>query len=188
MSFSTGGPALPRKTRIGEKKLRLGNCIFTTTSYDYRMPNGNNPMQILAAAVTPVVLVSATAILISGINSRYISIADKMRSLAQEFRVSGSDPLRRASIALQMNIFQMRIALVAWAVRVLYVAVACFISVAMAISATLWRKMLETATIPLFAVGILLILTAITCELLDLHLSNRTIAIEITDITADEVH
>jgi len=43
--------------------------------------NGD-PLQVLAAAVTPVVMVSATAILISGVNSRYISISDRMRSLA----------------------------------------------------------------------------------------------------------
>jgi hypothetical protein len=42
--------------------------------------NGD-PLRVLAAAVTPVVMVSAAAILISGVNSRYISISDRMRSL-----------------------------------------------------------------------------------------------------------
>ena len=153
--------------------------------YDYLMASGNDPMQVLAAAVTPVVLVSATAILISGVNSRYISIADKMRSLAQEFRSTHVDPSRRAVIASQMNIFRSRIKLVAWAVRVLYSAVACFIAMVMVISATAWRRMLVTTTLPLFAIGILLIFTAIVCQLLELHLSNRTIALEVRDVTAD---
>lgn len=142
-------------------------------------------MQVLAAAVTPVVLVSATAILISGVNSRYISIADKMRSLAQEFRGHDSAAPRRHIIGAQMTIFQQRITLVAWAVRVLYAAVACFISMAMVISATLWRKTLESVTLPMFGLGILLILTAIVCQLLELHLSNRTLALEIRDVIAD---
>jgi hypothetical protein len=43
-------------------------------------------MQVLTAAVTPVVLVSATAILISGTNARYISISDRIRALAHEYR------------------------------------------------------------------------------------------------------
>jgi hypothetical protein len=149
------------------------------------MPSGNDPMQILAAAVTPVVLVSATAILISGVNSRYISIADKMRALAQEFRFSTVLETRRAVISAQMDIFRHRIRLVAWAVRMLYVAVACFIAVAMVIGAATWRKMLESITLPLFALGISLILAAIVCQLLELHLSNRTIALEVRDISAD---
>ena len=142
-------------------------------------------MQVLAAAVTPVVLVSATAILISGVNSRYISIADKMRSLAQEFRSATVDSARRAAIVSQMAIFRSRIRLVAWAVRVLYAAVACFVAMVMVISATCWRRTLESTTLPLFAIGILLIFTAIICQLLELHLSNRTIALEVRDITAD---
>jgi len=149
------------------------------------MPTGTDPLQVLAAAVTPVVLVSATAILVSGVNSRYISIADKMRQLSQEFRSGQCTPERRASIASQMRIFETRIFLVAWAVRVLYASVCCFIAVAMVISATLWRKPLENITMPLFTTGILMILAAIICQLLELHLSNRTIALEVRDITAD---
>jgi len=103
------------------------------------MPTGNDPLQVLAAAVTPVVLVSATAILVSGVNSRYIS----------------------------------------------YASVGCFITVAMVISATLWKKPLEAVTLPLFTTGILMILAAIIFQLLELHLSNRTIALEVRDITAD---
>lgn len=151
--------------------------------YDDLMPN--DPMQVVAAAVTPVVLVSATAVLISGVNSRYISIADKMRSLAQEFRADGCPHPRREVIVCQMDIFKKRVALVAWAVRVLYGAVACFIAMAMLISATLYRRMLAETTLPIFVLGILLIMAAIIFQLLELHLSNRTIALEIRDVTAD---
>ena len=142
-------------------------------------------MQVLAAAVTPVVLVSATAILISGINSRYMAIADKMRSLSQEFRRSDTLPGRRNSIAAQMVIFHRRIDLVAWSVRALYAAVAFFIAMALVISGTSWRKTLETTTLPLFGIGIFLILTAIILELVELQLSNRTISLEVNDVTVD---
>lgn len=142
-------------------------------------------MQVLAAAVSPVVLVSATAILISGINSRYMAIADKVRSLSQEFRRTDTLPGRRSSIAAQLLIFNRRVNLVAWSVRALYAAVVCFISMAMLIGATSWRKTLETTTLPLFAVGIFLILTAIILELVELQLSNRTLALEVSDVTVD---
>jgi len=156
-----------------------------TCRYDGPMPTGNDPLQVLAAAVTPVVLVSAAAILVSGVNSRYISIADKMRTLTHEFRAPDCAPARRTAIVAQIRIFKSRISLVAWAVRVLYASVGCFTTVVMVISATLWHKTLEAVTLPLFATGILMILAAIICQLLELHLSNRTIALEIRDVPTD---
>ncbi len=152
--------------------------------YDGVMP-ANDPMQVLAAAVTPVVLVSATAILIGGVNARYIAIADKMRALAQEFRSTGTNPSRRAVIVSQMTTFRSRIQLVAWAERVLYAAVASFILVALLISGTAWRKMLESITLPLFALGIALLFVAIVCQIMELQMSNRTLNLEIKDVVAD---
>ena len=83
----------------------------------------NDAMQVLTAAVTPVVLVSATAILISGTNSRYISISDRMRALAHEYRDANCIEQRRITISREMLTFQHRIHLVSWAVRALYTAV-----------------------------------------------------------------
>lgn len=146
---------------------------------------GSDPLAVLAAAVTPVVLVSATAILISGVNSRYIAIADRMRALTHEFREPGCTPVRRGMIAREMVGFLRRIRLVSWAERALYTSVACFVVVAMIISATSWRQTLIGATLPFFVLGIGLVLAAIVCQLLELQLSNQTIAIEVSDI-ADE--
>jgi hypothetical protein len=88
----------------------------------------NDAMQVLAAAVTPIVLVSATAILISGSNSRYISISDRMRALAHEYRDPNCMEQRRITISREMLTFQYRIHLVSWAVRSLYTAVGAFIT------------------------------------------------------------
>ena len=145
----------------------------------------SDPLQVLAAAVTPVVLVSATAILISSVNSRYIAIADRMRALTREFRYDNCTDERRKTIAREMVGFQRRVSLVAWAVRALYAAVACFIVMAVIISGTLWRQMLVAATLPLFFLGSSLILLAILFELLELRISNQTIRIEVHDISMD---
>ncbi|MBV9266119.1 MAG: DUF2721 domain-containing protein [Acidobacteriaceae bacterium] len=143
---------------------------------------GNDAVQVLTAAVTPVVLVSATAILISGINSRYISISDRLRALAHEYRDPACARERRVTIVRELVAFQHRMHLMSWAVRALYAAVAAFIVDAVIISATLWREMLAAATLPLFLTGILLILFALTCQLFELRSSDRTIAIELSDI------
>jgi len=139
-------------------------------------------LQVLAAAVTPVVLVSAAAILVSGVNSRYIAISDRMRALAHEHRDAGTASERREVIANEMATFQKRVHLVSWAVRTLYAAVGCFTSVALIISATFWRKMLVEISLPIFTLGITLIMVAIVCQLLELQLSNRTLALDTQDI------
>jgi hypothetical protein len=145
------------------------------------MPS-NDAMQVLTAAVTPVVLVSATAILISGINSRYIAISDRMRALAHEYRDPNCIEQRRSTISHEVLTFQYRIHLISWAVRALYMAVGAFITDALLISATLWRQMVAKATLPFFLFGILLMMLAIVCQLLELQSSNRTISLEISDI------
>ena len=142
----------------------------------------NDAIQVLTAAVTPVVLVSATAVLISGANARYISISDRMRALAHEYRDPACIQQRRLTISREMLTFQHRVRLVSWAVRALYAAVGAFITDALIISATLWRQLLATATLPLFLLGMLLIVLAIVCQLLELQISNRTISLEISDI------
>ena len=142
----------------------------------------NDAVQVLTAAVTPVVLVSATAILISGINSRYISISDRLRSLAHEYRDPSCSPERRVIITREIITFRHRMHLMSWAVRSLYAAVGAFIVDALLISATLWRQMLAGVTLPLFMAGILLVLFALVCQLLELRSSDRTIAIELSDI------
>jgi hypothetical protein len=145
------------------------------------MPD-NTALQILTAAVTPVVLVSATAILISGVNARYISISDRLRTLAHEYRESSIGEERRTVVVREILAFQHRLRLMSWAVAALYAAVGAFIVDALIISATLWREMLAGATIPLFLLGILLVLFAIGVQLLELRSSDRTIALEVSDI------
>jgi hypothetical protein len=140
------------------------------------------PLQIVATAVTPVVMVSATAILAGGVNTRYISISDRVRSLSHEFRDSQTSESRRADIKRQMSIFLRRIHLVSSAIRMCYVAMACFVLMALVITATAFRQMLIAITVPLFVIGIGFIITAIIFQLLELQASNRTILMEVKDV------
>lgn len=105
-----------------------------------------------------------------------------MRALAHEYRDPNCIEQRRTTILREMLTFRYRVHLVSWAVRALYTAVGAFITDALIISATLWRQMLAAATLPLFLLGILLIVLAIVCQLLELQSSDRTISLEISDI------
>jgi hypothetical protein len=127
-------------------------------------------------------MVSATAILAGGVNSRYIAISDRVRSLSHEFRDPQTSEPRRADIHRQMSIFLRRIFLVSWSIRMCYVAMACFVLMALVITATAFRQMLIYITVPLFVVGIGFIITAIIFQLLELKASNNTILMEIQDV------
>ena len=127
-------------------------------------------------------MVSATAILISGTNARYISVADRVRMLTREFRTDGTSHERRSNIVLQMEIFHRRLHLVSWAARILYAAVGCFVAVALSISLSVTRPILLGATLWVFLIGLGLIALAIVMQLLELHQSNRTIDIESSDV------
>jgi hypothetical protein len=139
-------------------------------------------LRVLAAAVTPVVLVSAVAILVGTVNARYIAISDRMRNLTQEFRDRACDPRRRTVIAREMVVFRLRVRLVSWAERMLYVAAVCFIAVALIIGSASWRNTLAGASLPIFTVGIVLMMAAIVFQLLELQQSNRTLLLETSDV------
>src|SRR5579862_9526902 len=132
-----------------------------------------DPLKVVATAVTPVVMVSATAILVSGVNSRYISISDRVRSLAREYREADTSGDRRATIRRQMPIFHRRLHLVSWAARLLYAAAGCFVAVALLISMSVSRPVLLRTTLGMFLTGLLLISVAIVLQLLELQQSNR---------------
>ncbi len=141
-----------------------------------------DPLTVVTTAVTPVVMVSATAILISGVNSRYIAISDRVRNLAHEFRSENPPEERRRNIHRQMLIFHRRLELVSWASRTLYIAVGLFVSVALLIGISMWRRIFEAITLPIFILGLVLVGIAIALQFSELQMSNATILLESADV------
>jgi hypothetical protein len=127
-------------------------------------------------------MVSATAILAGGINSRYIAISDRVRSLTKEYRDPQTTLARRTHICGQMGVFMRRVSLVSWSIRMCYTAMACFVFMALVITATAFRQMLIAVTVPLFVMGIGFVIAAIVLQLLELSASNNTILMEVNDI------
>ncbi len=130
-------------------------------------------------------MVSATAILLSGVNSRYLAVSDRIRALAHEYRDESVTAARRRNIQQQMLIFHLRMDLVSWSSRILYVAICCFISVALLICLSTWRQMLTAVTLPIFSLGVLMVGTAVVLQLLEVQASRRTIALEAEEMMRD---
>jgi hypothetical protein len=134
-------------------------------------------MAAIAAAVTPVVMISANAILISAISSKHQSMSDRLRILTAEWRSPGASGSRRDSIRVQVQLFALRIAWISRAHFLLYVATACFIAMVPAIALSL-----QWLSLPLLLGGVILMLMAILLELLDLTKANATIDLESRDV------
>ena len=94
----------------------------------------------IAAAVTPVVMISANAILISAISSKHEAMSDRVRSLTAEWRSPATGAARRDSIRAQVRLFSRRIAWISRAHFLLYVATACFIAMVMLIALQTWAN------------------------------------------------
>jgi len=145
----------------------------------------NDPLRVVTTAVAPVVMVSATAILISGVNTRYISISDRARALAHEYRSEGISAARKSNICAQLVVFRHRMKLVSWASRLLYTAVACFIAVTLVICLSTIRATLPFIAFPIFVAGVSLVGMAIVLQLMEIHESHKTIDMEASEILCD---
>ncbi|MDQ6678986.1 MAG: DUF2721 domain-containing protein [Acidobacteriota bacterium] len=145
-----------------------------------------DPLRVVTAAVTPVVMISASAILISGISSKNQSLSDRVRGLSAEFRSSDSTAARKKNIASQIRFFRRRLRLVAIAHISLYCAAACFVAMVMVISVTVRISTLAAATLPFFMAGVVLLLIAVGFEIRELRMSSETLALELKDINEPE--
>jgi hypothetical protein len=144
---------------------------------DFAQGSGQTTMAAIAAAVTPVVMISANAILIGSISSKHQAMSDRLRSLAAEWRSPGTSAARRDSIRAQVQMFTVRIAWISRAHFLLYVATACFLAMVLGIALSL-----PLLSLPLLLGGVILMLLAIFLELLDLRKARATIELERNDL------
>jgi hypothetical protein len=126
-------------------------------------------------------MISASAILISGISSKHSSTADRLRSLTEEHRRPETSARRRACIEKQCVLFMRRLRLIAAGHILLYLATAFFVAMVFAISASQIFGNWQPALFPLFIAGVVLLLAALLIEILELRLATRTLSIEVAD-------
>lgn len=136
----------------------------------------------VAAAVTPVVMISANAILIGAISSKHQSMSDRLRALTAEWRHPDTSAERRDAIARQVRLFDERLRWVTWSHIVLYAATACFILMVIDIAISSSVESWKDISIAMLIAGVTLMFTGIVLELLDLAKARRTVNIELKDI------
>jgi hypothetical protein len=136
----------------------------------------------VAAAVTPVVMISANAILIGAISSKHQSMSDRLRALTAEWRHPDTSAERRDAIARQVRLFDERLRWVTWSHIVLYAATACFILMVIDIAISSSVESWKDISIAMLIAGVTLMFTGIVLELLDLAKARETVQLELNDM------
>jgi hypothetical protein len=136
----------------------------------------------ISAAVTPVVMISANAILISSISAKHQSMSDRMRALTAEWRDPGTPDQRRGTIADQLRLFDQRLRWITWSHIILYAATGCFITMVIVIASSRALEALTGTSLVLLIVGVALMFVGIVLELLDLAKARTTVQLELKDI------
>jgi hypothetical protein len=136
----------------------------------------------ISAAVTPVVMISASAILISAISSKHQSMSDRLRALTAEWRNEATPAVRREAIAAQVRLFHERLRWVTWSHIILYMATACFIAMVIVIAVSPALVAMSGASLELLIAGVALMFFGILLELLDLAKARATVGLEVKDV------
>jgi hypothetical protein len=140
-------------------------------------------LQLLSAAVTPVVMISACAALILGVNNKHSGLSDRLRSIATEYRQPGAPETRRQQIRDQIPVFHQRFLYTWIALWTLYGAVITFTLTVLLIVLTQTRVLTSAnGTLSLFILGVVLMLVAAGMEIAEIALAHRSLRIEIRDI------
>jgi hypothetical protein len=141
-----------------------------------------NPLQLVASAVTPAVMVSACGLIALGLDNQISRMANRLRDLAREYRAAESSPERRAVLAGQVAVLDRRHALYYRALILNYAAVFAFV-----LTSALWLGQDRFSLPPeipaaVFAMGVVMLAGTAVFVIASIHHARATIQAE-----ADEV-
>ncbi len=142
------------------------------------------PLSIIALAVTPAVMISATAILIGTVSSKHGAMADRLRVLTAEYRMPDVAAERRRSIERQCGLFQRRLKMTTNAHLALYVAAGFFVLMVLAIGISSSASTSQFILYPLFLGGTLCLGYGVVLEVMELRLADRTLELELETLDA----
>lgn len=150
------------------------------------LPHSFSLSNLISTAVAPVVLITATAILLSGYTGKYTNISDRLRDLTAECRRADTTAARKANLRAQLLLFQRRVSAM-WAASILLsMALLAFLGTILSVIFAQHRASLGWAGAVCLVVGLVLLGVAVLLELYEIRLSRLTIAGELADIFPDE--
>ena len=139
-------------------------------------------VDVIATAVAPIVMVSATGLLFIGVQTKNIHLADRVRDLMREYReaISCEDKEHREALRAQIVLFERRIRLSQRALESLYGAIVSFVTTTLLLAVAPWighTVVPSPVTGGIFILGIASLLLALVLEFLEMRAGLSTIAI-----------
>lgn len=141
-----------------------------------------DPLQNVAAAVTPAVMVSACGLVALGLDNQISRMATRLRDLAREHRLPGATPKRRAAVAAQVAVLDRRHALYYRALILNYAALFAFV-----VTSALWLGAGPLGIPPelpasVFAAGVVLLAGMAVLVIASIHHARATIQAEAGEV------
>ena len=137
---------------------------------------------LISVAVAPVVLITATAILLSGYTGKYTNIADRLRDLAAEYRKADTSDARRASLKAQMRLFHRRVSAMWAASALLSLGLLAFLGTVLSVIFDSRQVRLGWLGAVCLILGLIFMGGAVLLELYEIRLARLTVAGELADI------
>jgi hypothetical protein len=141
-----------------------------------------NLIGAVQAALTPVVLISAAAILAGGVSQKHADLGGRIRTLMSELRKPHLAEARRQNLRAQLELFRKRTRYAQRAHLCLYGSVLPFVTM---MAVLLFGASPRVAVVLLF-VGVALLTGAIVSEIRELSLAGRSIELAMEDDTPSE--
>lgn len=133
---------------------------------------------LIGAALAPAVLISASALMLLGLQNKYTAVSGRVRDLGRERRAlppEGRDT-RLRSIETQTNYFLTRLRLMRGAIATLYAALLLFVLTSMTMTlGMLFRVEHALVAMLLFIAGIAMMTVAVVNELLEVRLAFKAL-------------
>jgi hypothetical protein len=140
------------------------------------------PLQQIAAAVTPAVMVSACGLIALGLDNQIARMGARLRELAREHRGADLSRSRRGTIAAQVAVLDRRHGLYFRALILVYAAMFAFV-----LTSLLWLGQVFVpvpAELPfaVFALGVLMLAGMAVLAIASVHLARHTIQAEAGEV------
>ena len=150
-------------------------------------PHPSTFTSLIGAAVAPVVLISAAAILLSGYSAKYGSVSERMRDLTGEYRRADTADARKTLIKTQLLLFRRRIVAVWAASALLSFALLLFLGTVFSVIVSTHAARLGWVGVGCLVCGLTLMVAAVSMELYEIRLARLTTDAELSDIFTSPV-
>jgi hypothetical protein len=139
---------------------------------------GTTTEQLIIAAVTPAVMLSACALLALGLDNQAARMGTRLRELAREFRSLAAAAPRRATLREEVLILARRHTHYTRSLMCTYAALLAFVVTSLSALAAGYTGWSDAVPLLFFATGVVMLVGAVAFTLLAVRLSREALVFE----------